>query len=226
MGKILLGCGLLLSSLAIVGCGGSSSDDDDDGGGSGIENMPSSLARTLCKLTYQCCTNAQRAENPFVGDTEAECRSNISAFLTLGVPDLNRSISKGRMRYDGGALSSCLAQLEAAGCNAVAVDPAQCDGVFVPLVESGGACTHHDECIDGVCHGGDSTNDMDGTCGTPLPDGADCVDSDECASGYCDRLSCAAQAPNGGSCTSDEECASEVCDADGFCAPSSSSVCE
>lgn len=225
MGKTLFGCGFLLLSLVAVGCGGSSDGDDDDGAGSGIENMPSSLARSICKLVYQCCSTTERAENPFVGNTEAECRSNYSTFLTLAVPEMNQSITKGRMRYDGGALSSCLSQLEAAGCDGGAADPAQCEGVFVPLVRSGGACTQQGECIDSVCLGGDSTNDIDGTCGAPLPDGADCIDSAECEGGFCDGLTCAAQLPNGSSCFLDEECVSDFCDANGVCAPPSTSVC-
>jgi hypothetical protein len=230
MGKTLLGCGFVLLSLAAVACGGSSGsdDDDDDGGGGGaipIESLPTRLASTICKLAYQCCSSEQRGENIFIGSTEAECRSNYGAFLALATPEWNQSITKKRMRYDGNGAATCLSRIEAAGCSG-GEDPAACDGVFIPLVQSGGACTQQGECIDSACIGGDSTNDIDGLCGSPLANGADCTDDGECASGYCSGVSCEAQVANGTACSIDSECVSDFCDSDGVCADETSSVCD
>jgi hypothetical protein len=225
MGKTFFGCTFLFVSLLAVGCGGSSNDDDENGSGAiPIESFPARLAATACKSLYQCCSDAQRAENIFSGNTEAECRANYSALFTLGMPEWNQSIGKGRLRYDGNAASVCLSRLDSAGCTE-SVDAA-CDGIFVPLVRSGGACTQQGECIDSACLGGDSTNDVDGECGPPLANGADCTDDAECTSNYCDGLACASRSVNGAACLSDAECESEYCEADGFCGEPSNSVCE
>jgi hypothetical protein len=228
MGKTLLGCGFVLLSLA-AGCGGSSGDDDEGGSGGAvpISSFASRTAATACKLTYECCTSAQRAENAFFGTTEAECTSNYSALFTLVVPEINQSISQGRLRYDGNAYGACLAQIEAAGCAGTVTDPLQCDNALVPLVESGGACTQQGECIDSACIGGDSSADVDGQCGAPLANGADCTDDGECSSGYCDGLSCAAQVANGAACSTDAQCQSDQCNTTTFvCEEATSAVCE
>jgi hypothetical protein len=223
MGKTLLGCGFVLLSL-VVGCGGK---DDDDGVGIPLESMPARLGGTLCKLSYQCCTAAQREGNLFIGTTEAECKSNYQTILALGVPEINQSISKKRMRYDGNALASCLSRLESAGCNSTAADAVACDGVFIPLVPSGGACTAQGECVTGGCFGADATNDVDGMCGAPVANGTDCDDDQQCASGYCNGLSCEAKVPNGSACSTDAECESDECNTTTLvCETESGSVCE
>jgi hypothetical protein len=195
-------------------------------GGIPLEGFPTAIATSACKLVYQCCTTAQRAENPFVGSTEAACRSNYGALFTLVVPEMNQSITQGRLRYDGEALAACLATFEASGCSGTIDDPAQCEGVFIPLVESGGACTQQGECIDTACLGGDPGNDTDGVCGAPQANGADCTDDDECSSGYCSGLACEPQLPNGEDCFTDSECESGFCDLNGVCAQGTSAVCE
>jgi hypothetical protein len=223
MGKTLLGCGFVLLSLA-VGCG---SSDDDKGDAIPLESMPSRFAGTVCKLTYQCCTPAQRGENTFLGDTEAECKSNYTALFTLALPEWNQSIAKKRLRYDGTAFASCLSQVEAAGCTAMPNAAAACEAFLVPLVMTGGACTQQGECIDGACFGGDSVNDIDGACGGPVASGADCEDDVQCASGYCSGLTCAPKMVNGATCDGDSACESGQCNTTTFvCEPATSNVCE
>lgn len=225
MGKILFGCGFILLSVVAVGCGGKD-DDDDDSGAIPIEGLPARLGGSACKLVYRCCTSAQRAENIFFGSTEAECRSNYSALFALAVPEWNQSIGKGRLRYDANAAAACLSQLDGQACSGATIDPAACEAVFVPLVQSGGACTQQGECVNSACHGGDSTNDIDGMCGAPLANGADCTDDEQCASGYCNGISCDAKVANGATCFTDAECVSDFCDANGVCAVASASACE
>jgi hypothetical protein len=191
-----------------------------------LENLPTRLGASACKLVFACCTPDQRAANPFVGDTEAECRNNYAAVFTLVLPEMNQSIAQGRMRYDGVALEACLVAFEADGCTGGIEDPAQCEGVFVPLVEVGEGCTQSGECIDSTCLGGDPTNDVDGTCGAPQANGADCTGDEECASGYCSGISCEPKVANGAACFTDAECESDFCDPNGVCAAASSSVCE
>jgi hypothetical protein len=271
MGKLLLGFGFVLLSVAIA-CGGSSNAKDDDDGGTGgatggsggatggsggatggsttggsggtsggkggsgggagmnagipIESLPTRLSASVCKLIFECCSADQRATNPFVGDTEAECRSNYAAIYTLILPEINQSIALGRTRYDGVALEACLAAFEANGCSGDIDDPAECEGVAVPLVEVGGSCTQPGECIGSTCLGADPTNDVDGVCGAPRANGSDCTDDEECASGYCSGVSCEPKAADGAECTTDPACESGFCDPSGVCATLSSSICE
>jgi hypothetical protein len=227
MGKTLFGCGFFILSLA-AGCGDSKEEEEEDTGGAiPLESMPSRFAGTVCKITYQCCTTAQRGDNPFLGDTEAECKSNYTTLFTLAVPEWNQSIAKKRLRYDGAAFASCLSQVEAAGCTGLPEDTSACEAFLVPLVMTGGACTQQGECIDSACFGGDSTNDVDGTCGPPVANGAECEDDVQCASGYCSGLACAPKMVNGATCDVDAACESNHCSATTFvCAAPTTNVCE
>jgi hypothetical protein len=212
-------------SLA-AGCGDDKDDGDGDGDGIPLENMPSRYAATLCKLSYQCCTAEERGDNIFLGETEAECKSNLGALLTFGVPEWNQSIAKKRLRYDSNAFATCLSQIESAGCDAVVEDVTACETFFVPLVPTGGACTQQGECIDSACFGGDSTADVDGTCGPPVANGTDCTDDVQCASGNCGGLVCEAKVVNGATCAGDAECESGQCNPTTFvCETASSDVC-
>jgi hypothetical protein len=211
---------------AVAGSGAGTSGEGGSGSGVPLEEMPTRLGAMACGLLYSCCTSEQLGANPFAGSTEAECRSNYTTLFTLIVPEVNQSITQGRLRYDGEALEACATQVEEAGCAGTIDDPLECEGVFVPLVESGGACTQQGECIDSACIGGDPGADIDGACGAPQANGATCTDDDECASGYCDGILCAPKVANGEACTTDAQCTSDFCNPDGECATTTSEICE
>lgn len=239
MRRLLVGCEVLLV-FCLAGCGESTSgDDEDDGDGNGgtsgsggtsgggdvpLEQFPTRIAAAACRIEFECCSEADRADNPFIGSTEAECRTNYGALFTLLVPTVSASVAGGRVRYDADAMGRCLDALDAAGCSPSVAD-VSCEGAFVPLVRSGGACAQDMECIDSTCLGETGDVDPDGTCGAPLPNGTYCEDDSDCASGYC-PFNCEARLPNGSTCSFDEECESDHCDLDAYvCAPPSDDVC-
>jgi hypothetical protein len=252
MGRFFLGCGFAFV-LCLSGCGESvEEDDDDDGGGSGgsggsgtsgtsgtsgsggstsdgavpLEELPTRLAAVTCKQLFACCPPEDLAENPFIGSTEAECRTNTGALLTLLIPPISSAVAGGRARYDADAMGDCLRLAEAADCTPTA-DETVCEQWLIPLVPAGGACSQDFECIGTTCLGesGDA-GVTDGVCAAPLANGEDCLDDGECASGYC-PLTCEPTLPDGSTCTSDEECTSGYCDLATYaCAPPSNSVCD
>jgi hypothetical protein len=153
-----------------------------------LQNMPTELARVSCAKIYECCTQAERMQNPFLGSTEQDCAVTLAAFTTLIVPITQESITAGRVVYQGDVLASCLAQYSSLTCadaksGAPSLEPT-CSNFLLPQVAWGGTCEQDFECINGYCE--QPSSSTPGQCQAMKPDGAGCSADSECTSDNCD----------------------------------------
>lgn len=208
---------VLLAVFFGVGCG----SDAVYGGIAGVhlDDLPGRIAQWNCQMLFQCCTPAQvMTAGSFLTANfkdEAGCRAAYEEFLSQSTPQIEHSISQGRMQYDEGAAGSCIAKLDRMTCAQVTSGSAPQCNVFIPLQKNGEACESESECISSDCEIG---LDPQGTCAPPAKLGEPC--SGTCEKGaFCDAgYVCSPQKKLGEPCGSSSECESAQCSA-------ASSVC-
>ena len=150
----------LLLGFALLGSGCGDGNDGGSFAGVPIENMLTAYAAAYCSWLYRCCPSEQlahlaNAPLAFTGNSEAECRTNYQALVTLVLPTMTASQAAGRLRYDPRAAKACFDGLKSS-----CWPPGACPPWVEPLVATGGACTQDGECHDRVCLG--ETSDTDG----------------------------------------------------------------
>lgn len=198
---------LLLPALLLITC----SDDDDDGG-SGKDNFPKDYAAAVCNKSFDCCTATD-----LEGRTKAECLENTEQLLRFALLQQNDA----RATFDESAAKSCIAGIEAVGCEQWPEGVSAvtgCNAVFVPKVAVGGTCGSSSECINSFC-AMEAEADL-GVCTAFAGLDMACHDFDgpECGDGlYCDTT-CQPQKADGAECFMDDECASGGCNS-GECGP-------
>lgn len=120
------------------------------------------------------------------------------------------------MVFDPAAAERCLAELEAAIETCV---PVHCDARYTGTVEVGGACTYHEQCVDGTYCTTEASAMCGGRCEPRSAIGSACTWWDECASGQCRDGQCWAPGELGAACSDERYCAAGLaCDA-GSCTP-------
>lgn len=180
--------GVLSACAAITGCG------DDTGSDPGIEEVPALYAEAICDA-FLSCLGPGTPKNL----TREECLATNQAGIEDGdFQYLQDSVDAGRIRYNGGRVESCIADIATAPCEELGTGhaPVSCQQTFVGTIAAGDDCALDEECSgNAFC---DTTGmTCPGTC-TALGDaGADCTEDNQCAEG----LACALPAIGLGSCT-------------------------
>ena len=180
---------LLVSLLAVVGCGG----------GSG-QAAPGDLDAFLTQFFNVLCTAGVSCGTvPDVPTCEASMQRDSTEFATL-----RADIASGKVRYDAAKASACLdyeSRVYGGACTRSALEAATsttgseaCGEVLVGSVAQGGACFSALECTSASCKQADTTCSRarqccPGTCApklTPIAVGADCsslLPGQTCATG-------------------------------------------
>jgi hypothetical protein len=191
-GVVLLG--------VIAGCGGGSSVP--------LDSLPSTYSKTVCDQNFKCSLPEDIGDN-----TKQDCLDQLSSGLTFLLPELRKSVQKGRSTYDAEKAGTCFSGLAALSCEewrSGLAQPAGCQEMFQPKTPVGGACAMDGDCIGGTCDGADILSDppVDGVCKAEvvIAHGAACAIGDTCPDGdYCDGT-CKAKKAGGEACTSSDEC--------------------
>jgi hypothetical protein len=165
-----------------------------------LERMPTELARALCEKMYACCSPAQLMNNLFAGSNQQSCQTNLATLLTLAVPSIQESLTRGRATYHGDKLGTCLMKLRAQDCaqarmsNLEESAVPECEQFLEPKVALGGDCSDSGDCINSYCEG--AIDAQLGKCAPKKQDGQTCEGDDQCASGSCgDAELCVAPMP-------------------------------
>jgi hypothetical protein len=186
-----------------AGCGGGAS-----GGSVSLDSLPAAYSKAVCDQNFKCALPEDIGET-----TKQDCLDQLNGGLTLFVPEMRKSIQKGRSSYDAGKAGACISGLSSLTCEqwrTGLAQPAGCGEMFVPKVAVGGACLNDSECIGGTCDGASSLEDppVEGTCKAEvvIAHGAACAIGDTCPDGdYCDGT-CKSQKTGGSPCTTSDEC--------------------
>jgi hypothetical protein len=223
--------------------GGADSTQSGDGGGPPSDSGPinaGSLA-AFCDgvygtvtRTFEGCCNAQDQTTFQFKLADAL----LKVLLGLCETELPTSLSQGRIQYDVGNGSACVAAVQQAyagyTCNgsfpSSTVSTTACGAAIVGLQAAGAPCADDYECQDGLTCVGyvhQKAGSVDGVCSQPPASGQTCGPGKadgggttivhwnfgahpQCATGsYCPSSgTCAAQAGSGGNCAADNECVS------------------
>lgn len=188
MNTLRLGSACLLGAL-LAGCPG-------NGGSVALEDIPTRLAPTYCNL-FERCQNPFAAQFLFAGGT---CEAAIEPLLAdTVVAQAQASVAAGTVVYRPELVDSCLAAIDAAGCDVNALSANDCTDVFEGTVPAGGDCTWDEECQDDYCSTEGAT--CPGTCANRGAAGATCTEDRGCQAGLsCANGLCAAPSPEGGAC--------------------------
>ncbi|HEY1549715.1 MAG TPA: Dickkopf N-terminal cysteine-rich domain-containing protein [Kofleriaceae bacterium] len=146
------------------------------------------------------------------------CEQGYGSFIIVDDPSLMAAIDDGRVTFDGGKASQCLAQFAAESCDQTMSreDPSVCEHVISGTVGGGSACALDEECISQVCDiPSCELACCPGTCvgsnaPAPLATGSACSDDEQCIAGdYCDFQSgeCQPYIAAGSACTDSFACA-------------------
>lgn len=212
----------VVGGLMLVGCG-----DDTTNNSTGTPPTPleltelsSTMATAFCNLAFSCCTPMEQVEYfknfASVPKTAEECLPLIQMqFETFIIKDLTDAVNAGRLKFDGIAAKTCLAQIENK-CEALdqggPFQDAACSTVFIGLAAEGEVCAQSIECAaaGSICN---LPQDADlGKCQLLPKEGAACVNF-QCATGLaCANQVCVKPVADGEACKSSNECVSEYCD--------------
>jgi hypothetical protein len=190
----------LVFPLLIASCGGSP-DATNANGPVPVENVAAVWRKALCDKIYECCSPAERMNNPGVGTSVQDCQGALEREASTFFGDLPTSVAAGRVAYHPDLMSKCLADLKARSCDLIKMPPGgrdvtdMCEGVFEPKVPVGGACLEYWDCIGGWCAG--DLGGLQDVCTAKSDDGAVCDEGPECKSGLCDEHNACAARPAG-----------------------------
>ena len=155
-----------------------------------VKNYAENLAEAQCAKIYDCCTQTevQAVEQESYGNDQDDCEDETSDVLNFKENQIEEGVDDGRLEYHGDVLERCLANYAALSCTDLkqkaTATAAECDGVLVPLVATGGECEIDEECIDGHCQFANE-DDEEGVCQPFAAQGAACADT-TCGPGtYC-----------------------------------------
>ena len=223
--------GLFVVLLLVAAC-----DDEDSSGRpfTPILEIDTQLQAATCTHLVACHAMPD----------QATCLStNLYAGGFYVEPRTLQLVLTGKVRYDGGLVAKCLADVAAQSCTLNALDRrvsfAQCVlDVYRGSVAAGGVCSADAECTSGTCSCSlEDASCCSGTClpgvatpFTPNPIGAACQQAsggfNSCTpDAFCDQATniCTALEPAGASCISDSECGDGLkCN---FAATQSTSTC-
>jgi hypothetical protein len=205
----------LVLVLVMSGCG----TDSSGGPYTPIEELGAQYQAAVCTHLVACHE---------VSDQATCLATNLYSQTFFIDPQAIQLVLTGKVRYDGGTVAGCLADVAAETCTINGLDKrrsfAQCIfNVFHGSVAAGGVCSNNAECISASCNNpcDQSSACCTGTCNpgaapaplTPLAVGATCPPGtggfDACVDGsYCDPSTqiCTALKPVGASCSSASEC--------------------
>jgi hypothetical protein len=205
----------LVLALVMMGCG----NDSSGGPYTPIEELGAQYQAALCTHLVACHE---------ISDQATCLATNLYSQTFFIDPQTIQLVLTGKVRYDGGTVAACLADLAAENCTINGLDKrrsfAQCIfDVFRGSVAAGGVCSNNAECLSGSCNNpcSQSSACCTGTCNpgnppaplTPIAIGLTCPQGtggfDACVDGaYCDPSTqiCTALKPVGGSCNDASQC--------------------
>src|SRR3954453_6948949 len=171
-----------------------------------LAQMPGELKKALCDKVFSCCSASELMANPKLGGTSESCQMALDREATFFLGDVQTSVDGGRLAYHADKMAACLETIRARSCDELKMPAGDmdvtdlCEGVFVPKVATGGACSEYWDCIGGWCEG-DLGHLMD-HCSPRKPVGGDCDEGQECTTGMwgADRLCLARPAGAGNIC--------------------------
>lgn len=191
-----------------TGVGGTSEAlaGEPEAGGVPIAEYDALLHEFICWHMFECCTEAEMAflAAALESFTPESC---YAWFATNDATLLAVSEANGRIQYDPQVAAAYFAALYEAGCS----EPAAQDDGITPLVEIGGACSSHRDCVTGVCYGV-SWLPADPACAEPRQVGEACGEDGECGSEFCGDGICAAKKLEGETCYTSAHCIEGSCD--------------
>jgi hypothetical protein len=205
----------LVLVLVMSGCG----NDSSGGPYTPIEDLVAQYQAAQCTHLVACHE---------VSDQATCLATNLYNQTFFLDPQAVQLVLSGKVRYDGGTVAACLADVAAQNCTINGLDKRrsfeQCIfDVFRGSVAAGGVCSDNTECISGSCNNpcDQSSACCTGTCNpgtapaplTPIAIGATCPPGttgfDACVDGsYCDPSTeiCTALKPVGTACNDASQC--------------------
>jgi hypothetical protein len=205
----------LVLVVVVMGCG----TDSSGGPYTPVEEILAQYQVALCTHLVACHE---------VSDQATCVATNLYSQTFLIDPQAIQLVLTGKVRYDGGTVAACLADVAAQTCTLNGLDKRrsfeQCVfDVFRGAVPAGGVCSNNAECISASCNNpcDQSSACCTGVCNpgtpsdplTPIAIGATCPPGtggfDPCVDGsYCDSSTqiCTALEPVGTRCNDASEC--------------------
>jgi len=203
--------------VAAGGCGSVS--------GIPIDETATRIANTVCPKAYMCCTADELGMNGEAGTDVASCESMTKANYQTVLSVLQGSVDQKRATYQSSKLDACLATIMNSDCGTLNMTNhltgvPGCESFTTPLVQIGGACSQHYECINGWCNVPSTSTNGEGTCAAFLGAGQSCMDSGGASCGpsqVCDTSNelCEPVSDIGGTCADDLQCKSLNCSSSG-----------
>jgi hypothetical protein len=205
----------LVLVVVVMGCG----NDSSGGPFTPIEELAAQYQAAQCTHLVACHE---------VSDQATCLATNLDNQTFFIDPQVTQLVLAGKVRYDGGTVAACLADVAAQNCTINGLDKRrsfeQCIfNVFHGEVAAGGVCSGNSECISATCNNpcDQSAACCTGVCNpgmapaplTPIALGLACPPGtggfDACVDGaYCDAATqvCTALKPVGASCNDASQC--------------------
>ncbi len=176
--------GAALALTLALGC----SDTTTGGGGGGgggtvaLEALPTAYYAALCASLYRCPTQPESGTALAIFRDEATCQRRAGALAGASLDDLLAAVRAGRIRYDGAAASRCLQEVTARCVQDDAELGRLCRGAFTGTLSPGTGCWRSEECAEGYCdHGMSSDRQCPGVCRPGVAVGGACTTARQCA---------------------------------------------
>lgn len=179
------------------------------------EDWVRAYSEARCEQRFRCCTVEEREAWGALGPLSTSAEECVAEAVELREELFGDAERDPRARYDAAVAGRCVAAISALTCEEY-VDAlsdrgtrlAACDGLFVPTVEDGGACTVSAQCVSGFCD--QPSFPEEGVCASPPTEGEPC--HDVCADGlFCDLETeiCRARLADGAECVVDDYCVND-----------------